>query len=210
MNEVTPTSFTWYELDVVNFEVGYKAAMNAIDERAQSTEERVRELFAIKPGEEFASTPDSQSEEAPFDFWAEVGDEERETDQAADVILRSFLIGLYQLFERHATNWVPSKKGENHLEKVNAFLTTKGFNPNMAAIGELKLVANALKHGAGESANRLFAERPDMFEVDQETDQSFEPSERNLAVTRLDFERYLRAVRQLGPRARRPWDAFPV
>ncbi len=80
MNEITSTSFTWYELDVVNFEAAYKAAMNSIDERAQSAEERVRQLFSIMPGEEVASTTDYEGEEAPFDFWAEVGDEEREAD----------------------------------------------------------------------------------------------------------------------------------
>lgn len=198
---------TWFEFSVVEFEAAYKAAMCAIEERYAASEQRMRAYYAIDADSEVGSVGHDDSDGSHFDFWAEVGDEERGVRRAAETIRLSFAIGLFQLFERHASKWVAITKGEEHLPAVETYLRDRGHHPDMETVRELKLVANTLKHGSGPSASRLFQLNPTMF--DQEgmtTSADFIPSDQNLIVTDGDLGRYFFAIKNLGPRARRPWD----
>lgn len=200
--------YDWlYEYGFIEMEAAYRATMDSLQARHDDVEARARTYHGLKPDEPVPDPVYDDEGDAPWEFWEEVGEQQRGIRRSADIVRMSFAVALFHYFEKHAADWVPVIKGKDHLQEVENWLTCRGFTPEMATIRELKLVANILKHGPGDSAKRLFKIHPEMFEqVDLGPKINFKPSDKNLIITKENLERYFRAVTKLGPRARRPWD----
>lgn len=136
-------------------------------------------------------------------------------------VLRLAISGLYHLWERQIKTHLIRMHGmlgadKSRVEKadfarIEGLLKRYGFefkamtfyNP----INELRLFANATKHGAGSSCNLLFVSNPKLFfpyklAGEEEYFGSWEPSADDLQPEPADFSRYSCAVEEF-------WTAFP-
>jgi hypothetical protein len=85
--------------------------------------------------------------------------------------LALYTVGLHHLFEQHLTEMVVAMVNPHHrgavkpraAQRVIGCLVDLRKLPSWALVDELRIVANVLKHGEGNSADQLRAIRTDLF-----------------------------------------------
>jgi len=123
-------------------------------------------------------------------------------DTTVRLITEAFIIALWHFWERRllrapAGDKTRDEKGQYAHCKSFAWLKDNGCAPDGRQLGELKLLAETLKHHFGKCSRELYERRPDLFiEFDAER---IEPSSYQLDMTPQRFDEYLDVVRRSGP-----------
>lgn len=158
----------------------------------------------------FITDPGEAAERA----WAAGVDYYVAVDAVRQGVLNLMVAGLYHLLEQQAAysleTALPQTAGpqnqEYALPRLTAMMRTQGIDlkqlPSWGTIDELGLIANAVKHGGGRSADRLRVSRPDLFKIIG--DEIFSGLRRDLPIrplvgdgltlTAAHFEFYAKAV----------------
>ncbi|MEW5686902.1 MAG: hypothetical protein AB1942_18440 [Pseudomonadota bacterium] len=136
-----------------------------------------------------------------------------EANEILKLIQESFVISLFHYWERQSKSWT-GKMVYRH-DDMMADLAARGMSPERASLDTLRLVANVAKHSAGDSAEKLFAKRPDLFRHsvvaeetqiprrDDEPEPAYVPGYEDLRVSHELLEQFFADVRHSGPQRTR-------
>lgn len=140
---------------------------------------------------------------ASWSYGEELSERRSDAEDALLTIRKAFAIMTYHLWERGALRWAPCKtKSPNHADLIAA-LTAATIAVDAKSLGELKKLANCLKHNSTRSGPDLYADRPDFFDgnfdpnaIHPATGKPFSRIEwaDNIALTDGDIEQFLTTV----------------
>jgi hypothetical protein len=126
-----------------------------------------------------------------------------ETDTVLGRVREAFAISLHHLLERQLNGRMKVNKYDE--KKVFSFLKAKGLTPDEPMLTVLRLTANVAKHSAGNSANKLYALRPDVFDTAEMAKWSHPPSYEYLRITDQVLTDFFAAVKKSGPQRKKGW-----
>jgi len=149
----------WHLLDI---QAAYELAIEGIAARRAAAEAVTRDRWGLT-ADDVPPIYDDETGRAP-EFWEMVGDIEREMDAAAAHVRIAFLMTLFHAFERQ-TRRLTKSTHYDHQATMTIF-GESGIAIDENKLRELRLAANAAKHGEGVSLDDLRLARPDLVEED--------------------------------------------
>lgn len=141
--------------------------LDLIDNEAKQVEKDTYERLSLSASE---YTDESDVEEASLNAAISHFEVLTETRQA---VINAFVVAIAHLFEQQkhllACNTLldsepnSKKREERYRELLSGYEVNESGFFNLKKLEELKIVADAIKHGEGQSAERLRLLRPDLF-----------------------------------------------
>lgn len=170
----------------------YRSAMAWESDRAERPRVHLRhQLRRERDASEFVEdplpyqgAPPTEEEELLLVQW--------DAEDAMWALNQAFLIALFHFWERCTIAWCGISRYEHG--QVMAWLRENGGDPDPDALRRLELACHCAKHGAGPSANKLYAIAPDHFSEADEIDSQ------SLRIGKTRMEAYFAAVFRAAPR----------
>jgi hypothetical protein len=137
-----------------------------------------------------------------YDRGEHVGEIMAEVEGVLRIVREAFTISLHHFWERELTAKMRIARYDE--SRAFAFLKSSGINPNEAGLTVLRLAANVAKHSEGNSAEKLYKLRPELFDTETMERLKDPPGYEHLRITDQMLDEFFDAVRTSGPQ-RRPW-----
>lgn len=194
--------WTWrFNFRLAELERAYGAARAETDRDRNRLIHQWNELEAKVNAGEASFTEEDEDGQVIWD----AGDHAHELMSEADTVLglvrEAFAISLHHLWERQLNDRM--KVNSYKEEKVFAFLKAKGLTPDESMLTLLRLTANVAKHSGGNSADQLYALKPDLFDTAEMARWSHPPSYEYLRISDQLLTDFFAAVKNSGPQRRK-------
>jgi hypothetical protein len=135
-----------------------------------------------------------------YDYGDHLGDRMCEAESILSIVRSAFAISIYHYFE--SMIWPQLKRGGQKKfehDKAVEWLRKPNWQPDVEALEVLRLAANCAKHGEGNSAQKLWEKREDMFD-ERIKGWGAEPSNETLSLTDDHITEFFRTARAGIPR----------
>jgi hypothetical protein len=184
-------------------ERAYKAARAETDRDRNRIIREWNELEEKVKAGEASFTEEDEDGQVVWDAGDHAHELMSETDTVLGRVREAFAISLHHLWERQLNGRMKVNKYDE--KKVFSFLKAKGLTPDEPMLTVLRLTANVAKHSAGNSANKLYALRPDVFDTAEMAKWSHPPSYEYLRITDQVLTDFFAAVKKSGPQRKKGW-----
>lgn len=175
----------------------YEASREASDRARVRLEQQWEELEQeVAAGRANFIEEDDEGRVA-YDRGEHAGEMMAEISGVLRILREAFTISLYHFWEREVASRMKAAAYSD--AKAFAFLKSLGTKPNEAALTTLRLAANVAKHGKGDSAKKLHALRPDLFDTKAMARSNDSAGYEYLRITDAILEEFFDAVRDSGP-----------
>jgi len=175
----------------------YQAAREASESELAAIEKKWQELEAAVAAGTATITEEDEDGRVVVDWGEQAGEAVSEIEGIQRIYREAFLISLFHFWERELLTRTKKKKISDY--EAFAFLKKSGLTPMEAQLTALRLAANVAKHSEGDSADKLFKSRPDLFDVEEMLKWNDKPGHEYLLITEEVLEGFFEAVRMSGP-----------
>ena len=158
-------SMTFWQFRVREVQQTFALALEVLQARYDDADRIVRERWKLGPNDEIPAIEYDDEGPAPPTFIDDVEAIEHVVGLAIDQMRTSALIALYHRFEQLMNNHL--RVTDFQMQPSLEALAKMGCTPDEKGLREVRLAANAAKHGRGESAEKLRKRRPDLFNGDE-------------------------------------------
>lgn len=200
----TISLWAWtFQHQVTELKNAYAAARAETDRCLKREEEDWDELERKVAAGEAAFVEEVEDGRYVYDHGDVAHERMHEIETVLRLIREAFAISLHHLWERQVNKRV---KAKNYDEKsAFAFLRGLGMQPDEPLLTALRLTANVAKHSEGNSAQKLYTLRPDLFDAAEMARWSEPPGYDYLKITDQALDDFFEAVRGSGPRRQKGW-----